>query len=93
MSMPPPTLRHQAVARNLSFELNFHFRTIGKAFSAFQEIGLIVPDVDKFCLEADVAVLDNSMELDTSYADRLYLVAEVLSESNTDEAIELKRQR
>ena len=93
MMLPPPTLRHQAVARNSAFELNFHFRSSGMAFSAFQEIGLIVPDVDKFRPEADVAVLDNSMDLDTCYADRFYLVAEVLSESNTDEEIELKRQR
>ena len=32
MMMPPPTLRHQAVARNLGFELNFHFRSSGLAF-------------------------------------------------------------
>ena len=93
MMMPPPTLRHQTVARNLAFELQFHFRSSSLAFSALLEVGLIVPDVDKFRPEADVAVVDTSIDLDSSYADRFYLVAEVLSESNTDEAIELKRQR
>ena len=93
MMMPPSTLRHQAVARNLGFELNFNFRASELAFSAFHEIGLIVPDIDRFRPEADVAVLDDAMDLDTSYADRFFLVAEVLSESNTDEEIELKRAR
>ncbi len=93
MMMPPPTLRHQAVARNLGFELNLHFRTQGLALSAFQEIGLVDPNVERFRPECDVAVLDNSADLDTSYAARFFLAAEILSESNTDDEIEMKRQR
>lgn len=92
MMMPPPTLRHQAVARNLGFELNLHFRTTGLALSALQEIGLIVPNVERFRPECDVAVLDDGADLDTSYAARFFLAAEILSESNTDEEIEMKRQ-
>lgn len=93
MMMPPPTLRHQTVARNLSFEFNFHFRDKGLPLSALTEIGLIVPSVDAFRPVADVAVLDEAADLDTSYAARFFLVAEVLSESNTDEEIEIKRLR
>ncbi len=91
--MNPPTLRHQTVARNLVFELTMHFRSDDLPYHALQEVGLIVPDVEKFRPEADVAVVDTALDLDTSYADRFVLVAEVLSESNTDEQIELKRQR
>lgn len=91
--MPPPTLRHQMVAGNLLFELNLHFKSKQLDFNTLHEVGLIVPDVDKFRPVADVAVVDTSIDLDTSYADRFFLVAEVLSESNTDEDIELKRQR
>lgn len=91
--MNPPTLKHQAVARNLAFELNTHFRSGQMAFSAFHEIGLIVPEVERFRPEADVAVLDDAMDLETSYADRFYLVAEIRSESNTEDEIELKRIR
>lgn len=91
--MTPPTLKHQVVAKNLAFELNLHFRDRSLAFSALQEIGLIVPEVERFRPEADVAVLDDVMDLETSYADRFYLVAEVRSDSNTDHEIELKRVR
>lgn len=90
---PPPTLKHQVVARNLAFELNTHFRSRSMALSAFQGIGLIVPEVERFRPEADVAVLDDAMDLDASYADRFYLVAEVRSDSNTEDEIELKRVR
>ena len=91
--MTPPTLKHQAVARNLAFELNTHFRSYQMTLSAFHEIGLIVPGVERFRPEADVAVLDDAMDLDTSYADRFHLVAEVRSDGNTEQEIELKRVR
>lgn len=91
MLMNPPTIRHQGIAANLAFELNAHFRQSARPLKAYQEVGLIVPDVDMFRPEADVAVLDGSADLDTSWADRFYFVAEVLSESNTDKDIAFKR--
>ena len=91
--MNPPTLRHQSVARNLVFELTRHFRAKNLAYSALQEIGLTVPDVDRFRPEADVAVVDDTIDLDAAYADRFFLVTEIRSDSNTDDEIELKRQR
>lgn len=93
MMMPPPTLRHQSIAGNLVFELSLHFRTRRLGFRALQEVGLIVPGVERFRPECDVAVLDDAMDLDTSYAERFYLAAEVLSDSNTETDVELKRQR
>ena len=61
---------------------------------AYQEIGLMVPDVTSFRPEADVAVLDSSAMARTRlYADRFYLVAEVLSDSNTDKDIAAKSVR
>jgi Uma2 family endonuclease len=54
----------------------------------------MVPDVASFRPEADVAVLDSSGDGDDEpYADRFYLVAEVLSDSNTDKDIAAKGQR
>jgi Uma2 family endonuclease len=93
MMMPPPTVRHQVIASNLAFELNTHFRQHQRNLRAVQEVGLMVPDVASFRPEADVAVLDRSVDVDTLYADSFYLVAEILSDSNTDKAIAAKSRR
>jgi Uma2 family endonuclease len=93
MMMPPPTVRHQVIAANLTFELNAHFRLHQQNLRAVQETGLMVPDVAGFRPEADVAVLDRSLDVDTLYADSFYLVAEILSESNTDKDIAAKSRR
>ena len=92
MMMPPPTLVHQRIALNLAFELNAHFRSHQPQLCAFHEVGLIVPEAELFRPEADVAVLDAMADYE-SYASRFYLVAEVLSDSNTDKDIAVKRQR
>ena len=91
--MNPSTLRHQSVGRNLLIELQLHYRAEGLPFSALYEVGLIVPDVDKFRPECDVAVVDEAVDLDANYADRFFLVAEIRSDSNTDAEIDLKRVR
>jgi len=93
MMMPPPTLRHQVIASNLAFELKAHFRLQRRNLLVVHEIGLMVPDVASFRPEADVTVLDSSVDLDTPYADKFYLVAEILSDSNTDKDIAAKRVR
>lgn len=92
MMMPPPTLVHQRIASNLAFELNTHFRAQRPELCALQEVGLIVPQAELFRPEADVAVLDAAAEYE-SYADKFYCVAEILSDSNTDKDIAVKRQR
>jgi len=93
MMMPPPTLPHQVIAMNLAFELNAHFRQQKRNLLAAQEVGLMVPDVASFRPEADVAVLQKPVDFDVLYADRFYLVAEVLSDSNSDKDIAAKSRR
>ena len=91
--MNPPKLRHQKIGGNLARALNDIFERYHPNLSALQEIGLIVPGVKRFRPTADVAVIDDSVDLDTSWADRFHLVAEVLSDSNTPRQIERKRKR
>jgi Uma2 family endonuclease len=94
MMMPPPTRRHQRIASNLARLLNAHLEKIRPDLYAYQEVGLMVPEVSSFRPEADVAVLDSSGDGDdTLYADRFYLVAEILSDSNTDKDIAAKSRR
>ncbi len=93
MMLTPPTLRHQNIAHNLAFELKLHFRTTKLPYMVLLEVGLIVPEVALFRPEADVAVVDPALDMDSSYADRFFLVAEVLSDSNSDADVEIKRQR
>ena len=93
MMMPPPTIPHQVIATNLAFELNTLFRQQKRNLLAVQEVGLMVPDVASFRPEADVAVLEKPVDFDVLYADRFFLVAEVLSNSNTDKDIAAKSRR
>jgi Uma2 family endonuclease len=94
MMMPPPTLRHQRIASNLARLLNAHLEKVRPDLYAYQEVGLMVPDVASFRPEADVAVLDSSIDVDdTPYAGRFFLVAEILSDSNTDKDIAAKSRR
>jgi Uma2 family endonuclease len=92
MSLPRPTLAHQRIASNLQYELNAHFRARRSDLYACLRVGLIVPGAELFRPQADVAVLDGIADYE-SYADRFYLVAEVLSDSDTDKDIAVKRQR
>ena len=90
--MTPPTKAHQRIGSNLAFELNAHFKAHRPDLYAYQEVGLIVPEVDRFRPSADVAVEENAADYE-SYSDKFFLVVEVLSDSNTDAAVEIKRQR
>ncbi len=67
-----------------------HFRRL--SFAPVSEVGLLVPEAELFRPRADVAVLDAMADYE-SYADKFYLVAEILSDSNTDKDIAVKRQR
>jgi len=92
MRSPRPTLVHQRIASNLTHALNEHFRSHRRDVFAYYSVGLIVPDAELFRPEADVAVLDALADYE-SYAKKFYLVAEILSDSNTDKDIAVKRQR
>lgn len=92
MSLPRPTLVHQRIASNLTYALESHFRARGQPLSACFRVGLTVPGAELFLPQADVAVLDAMADYE-SYAHKFYLVAEILSDSNTDKDIAVKRQR
>ena len=91
--MTPPKLRHQWIGGNLAMALNTHFWEHRPELRALHEIGIIVPGVPRFRPTCDVGVIDDRVDLDTSWADRFLLVTEVLSDSNTPKQIERKRQR
>ncbi len=93
MMMTPPTIRHQDIAANLLLELRMHVRSAALPYKVLHEVGLIVPDVALFRPEADVGVVDADVDPESSFADRFFLAAEVLSESNSDADVEIKRQR
>lgn len=94
MQMPRPTLRHQRIASNLCHVLTEHFRARRLDLLAIFRIGLIVPGAELFRPFGDVVVANaSSSQMDTAFVDRFYLVAEVLSGSNTDQDIAAKSRR
>lgn len=91
--MNPPKLRHQLVGANLASHLNHYFWAHRPELCALQEVGVVVPGVRRFRSRPDVAVVDDLVDLDASWADRFLLVAEILSDSNRPREIERKRRR
>ena len=90
MLMPPPTLVHQRIGRNLEGLLNERLRVVKPEWQADREIGLLVPGDEKYNPEPDVTVIDAEIRVGQLYAERFYLVAEVLSESDKPEVIAAK---
>jgi len=85
MMMPPPTLIHQRIARNLEGLINDRLRSGKPEWQADREIGVLLPDDDRFNPEPDVTVIDAEIGIDQVYAERFYFVAEVLSSSDRPE--------
>jgi Uma2 family endonuclease len=90
MMMPPPTLVHQRISRNLEALLNERLPLVRPEWQADHEIGLLIPGDEKYNPEPDVTVIDAEIRLGQLYADRFYLVAEILSESDMPEVIAAK---
>jgi Uma2 family endonuclease len=90
MMMPPPTLVHQRIAGNLEALLNERLEIVKPEWRADNEIGLLVPGDEKYNPEPDVTVIDAEIRAGQVYAERFYLVAEVLSESDKPEVIAAK---
>jgi len=80
--MVPPTLVHQRIAGNLERLLNDAFETARPDLFAYREVSLRIPGVEDFNPQPDVAVLSAEASY-AYYAERFFLVAEVLSPSNT----------
>jgi Uma2 family endonuclease len=90
MMMTPPNRRHQRIASNLEALLNAALRRHDPAFAAYHDIGVNIVSAVPYDPEPDVAVIREDENPDPRYAERFYLVAEVLSESDKG-VIESKR--
>lgn len=89
MMMAPPTLAHQCIASNLQLLLNRALESHSPTLVALQTIGVnIAPTVEDYDPEPDVVVIDHlAVETpDERYADRFYLVAEIVSQSDRVDA-------
>jgi Uma2 family endonuclease len=90
MMMTPPNRRHQRIVSNLESLLNAALKRRDLKLVAYQAIGLNVVSTVPYDPEPDVAVIREDENPDPRYADRFYLVAEVLSDSDKA-VIESKR--
>jgi Uma2 family endonuclease len=84
MRMTPRNRRHQRIASNLEALLNAALKRHNPTFLAYQAIGVNMASTVPYDPEPDVAVIREDENADPRYADRFYLVAEVLSESDKD---------
>ena len=91
MMMAPPNRRHQRIASNLESLLNAALKRHDPTLAAYRDIGVNVVSDVPYDPEPDVTVIREDENPDPRYADRFYLAAEVLSDSDED-IIESKRE-
>jgi Uma2 family endonuclease len=82
MMMAPPNRRLQRIASNLESLLNAGLKRHDPALAAYQNIGVNIVSTVLYDPEPDVTVIREEENPDPRYAERFYLVAEVLSESD-----------
>lgn len=90
MMMPPPTLIHQRIARNLETLLNAHLQAKKPEWQADREVGVWLKGDEKYNPEPDVTVIDTAIAVGQIYVRRFYFVAEVLSESDKKDVLAAK---
>jgi Uma2 family endonuclease len=90
MMMPPPTIIHQIIARNLVRHLTDVLDRVKPSWLATHEIGVELPGGVLYHPEPDVVVIDADVAPGQRYAETFYVVAEVLSESDNPEPIAAK---
>jgi Uma2 family endonuclease len=90
LMMTAPNRRHQRIASNLESLLNAALKRHDPALAAFRDIGVNIASAVPYDPEPDVAVIREDENPDPRYAEHVYLVAEVLSESDKG-IIESKR--
>jgi Uma2 family endonuclease len=90
MMMPPPTVMHVRIARNLETLLNVRLAAVKPEWEADREVGLWLEGDEKYNPEPDVTVIDTDFVVGQIYVQRFYLVAEVLSESDKKAVLEAK---
>ena len=89
--MPPPTLVHQRIASNLETLINSRLAQVRPQWRADREIGVLLPEDERYNPEPDVTVVDASVELGQIYVEQFYFVAEILSPNDKKWVLELKR--
>jgi len=90
MMTTPPNRRHQRIAFNLVSLLDSAFKLHNLTFAVYHDIGVNIVSTVPYDPEPDVAVIREDENPDPRYAERFYLVAEALSDSDED-IIESKR--
>ena len=89
MMMVPPTRMHQKIGKTLLYLIDAALEDRRPDLTAYHEIGLRIPGVDDFNPMPDLVVVRADDEFER-YAETFFLVAEVISPSNTAEMIERK---
>jgi Uma2 family endonuclease len=84
--MVPPSFVHQRIVGNLEELLRKRLAESGSEHFAYGNVGLRIPGVEDFHPQPDVVVCAADADYGY-YADRFFLVAEVVSPSNTAEMI------
>jgi Uma2 family endonuclease len=90
MMMPPPTIVHQIIARNLVRHLTDALDRVKPNWLATHEVGVQLPGGVLYHPEPDAVVIDADVAAGQRYAETFYLVAEVLSDSDSPEPIAAK---
>jgi len=85
MMMPPPSLVHQRISKNIDAMLTERLRKAQPDWMADREIGVLLEGGTLYNPEPDVTVIDTEIEIDQIYVERFYFVAEVLSSSDRPE--------
>jgi Uma2 family endonuclease len=80
--MAPPNRRHQRIASNLEMLLNTALKRHNPALAAYRDIGVNVVSTVPYDPQPDVTVIKEDENPDPRYAERFYLAAEILSESD-----------
>jgi Uma2 family endonuclease len=89
MMMVPPRVSHQRIGRNILILLDRALESQRPDLTVLYETGVRIPSLDDFNPEPDLLVIETDAEFDR-YVDRFFLIAEVISPSNTAEMIERK---
>jgi len=88
--MPPATITHVRIARNLEGLLNARLASVRPEWEADREVGVWLKGDEKYNPEPDVTVIDRVHVLGQIYVQRFYFVAEVLSDSDKKAVLEAK---
>jgi Uma2 family endonuclease len=91
MMMAPPNRRHQRIVSSLQNLLDTALAAYDPSLEAYHDVGVNIVSAVPHDPEPDVTVIREAENADPRYADRFYLVAEVLSDSDRD-VIDLKRE-